>query len=415
MFASLQAWVAARLCKPPPRATNNPSIQTLDFSRAVGYPLTLHLASWQADTPFAWHSLSEGQCLARGCFLEPPGIGWKMIQKIQSDHQLEGMPESIRAVIHLAPFLGVELAQVCGQIGAARDLAASSPLLLVMLVEGGAFEAWTPDTFTRLLSKKQAELCVEVGLPGTNSCARLLRRCELHPFTRGELKEVKRALKSSRDLALLSHHNPLCLEHLLFMARYNGVRWSGLLGLVDCILESDASSYRRPRPGATTKLQGTLRDTVRMLDDNHRALRSVKTLNDLNNLHDHLVAQLNAADNAAGRATSPVTLLQRYGFYPEPPLPGNACIEPIVNWSGLLQEGCSMKHCVGSYHGAVAAGQVALYHMHDPEAVTVALSPQGSEWKLSEASGTANSRPSTAALRDIQNWLEQVSKGEAVM
>ncbi|WP_422822028.1 hypothetical protein [Vreelandella subglaciescola] len=73
-----------------------------------------------------------------------------------------------------------------------------------------------------------------------------------------------------------------------------------------------------------------------------------------------------------------------------------------------------MQHCVGAYHGTVAAGQVALYHMHDPESVTVALRPQGASWVLSEASGTANARPSTAALSKIQAWLEQATRDETV-
>ncbi|WP_231897247.1 hypothetical protein [Vreelandella subglaciescola] len=91
--------------------------------------------------------MSEGDVLARGDFLAPPGIGREMLKEVQGEHLLAGMPEGVRAVIRVAPFLGVELAQVCSRFAAARDLAVSAPLLLVLLVERGALEAWSPETF----------------------------------------------------------------------------------------------------------------------------------------------------------------------------------------------------------------------------------------------------------------------------
>ncbi|NLC20803.1 MAG: hypothetical protein GX771_02695 [Halomonadaceae bacterium] len=30
-----------------------------------------------------------------------------------------------------------------------------------------------------------------------------------------------------------------------------------------------------------------------------------------------------------------------------------------------------MRHCVGSYHRAVAAGRIAIYHLSSPEPVTM--------------------------------------------
>lgn len=64
--------------------------------------------------------MTEGQILARGDFLAFPGISWDMLQKIQGDTLLAGAPESVRHVIALVPFLGIELAQTCGRFHAAN-------------------------------------------------------------------------------------------------------------------------------------------------------------------------------------------------------------------------------------------------------------------------------------------------------
>lgn len=65
-----------------------------------------------------------------------------------------------------------------------------------------------------------------------------------------------------------------------------------------------------------------------------------------------------------------------------PPLPNTTSITAITSWQDLLLEGERMRHCVGSYSSAVANGQVAIYHLQQPEPVTVAITPQGQRWKL---------------------------------
>ena len=136
----------------------------LDCQAATGYPLTLYLSPWQSEMPFAWESRVNGKLVASGEFLSPSGIGWELLST-DADILMSGMPETVRSVIHAAPFLGVELAQVCGQLEAAQELAASSPLLLILLVERGAHEGWSRKTFTELLAERQTVQCSVIGLP----------------------------------------------------------------------------------------------------------------------------------------------------------------------------------------------------------------------------------------------------------
>lgn len=377
---------------------------SFDLEAALGYPLTLHLAPWGADRPFAWHSEVDGEQVANGGFLAPPGIAWSMLRETHGETLMRDMPESVSLILDAAPFLGVELAQACGQLPAAQELAATSPLLLILLVDWACQAEVTQATFTEHLAQRQSTLCRLAGLPSDRATARLLRRITLRPMIRRELLELKRTLNRPQDVSLLRHHGGLRLEHLIFLARYEGPRWPGLLHIVDGILKA-----QQPRPGQGAWLHRQLTDVERMLGNNQQALRQVATLGELQALHDRLVDRFNQQVDRYGRARSAAALLAKYGDYPHPPLPGDDRFTPVTSWASLLREGQLMGHCVGSYHRAVATERVAIYHLSTPEAVTVAIRPQGNGWVLSEARGRYNAMPSAEASQHIQAWLDRGS------
>ncbi|WP_158509940.1 PcfJ domain-containing protein [Halomonas chromatireducens] len=371
-----------------------------DLAPALGYPLKLYLAPWRSETPFSWASYVEQERIASGNFLEPPGIGWEMLNATQGEMLTHGMPKPVRRAIANAPFLGVELAQACGQLPAARELAEASPLLLIMLVDWAIETRLTRAEFADCLTQKQAVLCDAVGLPGGPATAKLLKCCGLRPMIRRELFELKRTLNRPRTTALLRHHQPLCLDHVVFMARHEGFCWPGLLRVVDGILDTQP-----PRPGQVAWLRQLLADVERILGDNRQALPQVTNMAELQCLHDRLVDRFNEQINQAGRATTATALRNEYGAYPPPPLPAYGDLTPVTSWEDLLLEGQRMRHCVGSYHHAVATGRVAIYHLRSPEPVTVAIRPQGNGWVLSEARVKCNFMPSASSRQKIQAWL----------
>ncbi|MYL25125.1 hypothetical protein GLV89_15220 [Halomonas alkaliantarctica] len=380
---------------PPP----DPRI-AFDFQAAVGYPLTLRLSPWQSATPFAWQSDVNGEPVASGTFLAPIGIGWALLATTHAEELMAGMPAGVREVIRLAPFLGVELAQVCGQLSAARELAVSSPLLLILLVERGVQQSWTPAFFAHLLGQRQAVQCAAIGLPQSKAYAKLLRRCVLWPMIPRDLRELVRPLHRNDDRALLRHHAALNLAHLLFLARYEGERWPGLLALIDETLEDDI-----PRPGVHLWLKHMITDTARMLPATPQTLYRIRTLAELQALHDRQIQRFNADLHADGGQQSAAALQCRHGDYPAPPLPGTQTITPLTSWQALLQEGQRMGHCVGSYDRSVASGRLAIYHMAAPQALTIAIAPQGNHWVLSQARGVRNAMPLAEAQEAIQAWL----------
>lgn len=379
---------------------------TFDLEPALGYPLRVHLAPWGAERPFAWYSEVDGEALTSGDFLAPPGIAWPMLQATHGKTLMYGMPNPVSQVIHMAPFLGVELAQVCGQLPAARELATVSPLLLILLVDWASDAGLSRDAFLDCLAQKQPRLCRNVGLPDDQTTAKLLRRSVLRPMVPRDLLELKRTLNRPQDTSLLRHHRSLRLDHLSFLARYEGPRWPGLLCVIDGILEA-----QRPRSGHTAWLHRLLADVERMLGNNPQALRRVASLAELQALHDRLVDRLNDHIDRVGHECSATALQVDYGNYPAPPLDGNGLITPLTSWAELLREGQRMRHCVGSYHREVANEQVDIYHLSGSEPVTVAIRSQGNGWVVSEARGRYNAMPSVEATQHIQAWLDQASRG----
>lgn len=404
LTANFATWIshfARRIWASEPSPAAN--IVSLDLSSAVGYQMEVRLSSWQSEVPFSWVSEAEGAQLATGDFLEPPGISWEVLMDTYGETLTQGMPDTLIQVINAVPFLGVELAQVAGRLDAALDMTVSSPLLLILLVEKGAQEKWSADTFAALLRHKQSTLCAVAGLPATRSSAKLLHRCQLGPMIRRELLALKRGLNNPENSKFLRHQPNVHSRHLIFLADYVGARWPGLLTLIDEAL-TPAPHYR-----GSAWLKAMLVDTQRMLATRTEAIYSVGSLATFQALHDRLVDVFNAHATAGNIQSSATELQQRHGPYPTPPLPNTTLITAITSWQDLLLEGERMRHCVGSYSSAVANGEVAIYHLQHPDPVTVAITPQGQRWALSQASGVRNAPLSKQAQHVIHVWLTEQS------
>lgn len=67
----------------------------IDLKQLSGYPLQMQLNGFSSDEPLAWSVWSDGQLVARGGFLEEPGLPLHMI--LPSD-QLERLPEDVQEV-----------------------------------------------------------------------------------------------------------------------------------------------------------------------------------------------------------------------------------------------------------------------------------------------------------------------------
>jgi hypothetical protein len=98
--------------------------------------------------------------------------------------------------------------------------------------------------------------------------------------------------------------------------------------------------------------------------------------------------------------------VQEHGDCPAPPLEAIEGIEPLASWLELLEEGASMRHCVGSYDFSVAQGEAFIHRMTQPERLTISVEHRNNRWVIGEVRDSRNANPSPGALESARRWVE---------
>ena len=374
--------------------------QTLVFnlSHILNYPIQLAVNGWQSERPLRWSSFNTEGLVAEGQFLEAPGLPLFTLEDDEGNRLSDRIPEDIAGLARLMPAIDFELAQACTVSEAARQLAMDSPLLFILLVDHARQEKLSDDAFAELLALKRMAILETIGLPGSKSLSRLIKRIRVSPLLPWELEDVIKALSKPEFLRLLRHHPDLHLNHLRFLLRHRRPFWPGMLYLVD---EHSAGLD-------ITSACRMIRDTFNMADGDERPLAGVNSRPALQALHDRLIERFNRGNGesaAAERAILAFDLTQEHGDYPAPPVLPITGVEPLASWLELLEEGAAMHHCVGSYDIPVAEGEVFVYRMKDPERLTISLESRNNQWILGEVRGYCNANPSPGALEIVRRWV----------
>jgi hypothetical protein len=98
--------------------------------------------------------------------------------------------------------------------------------------------------------------------------------------------------------------------------------------------------------------------------------------------------------------------------FPEPPLQGNAHIQPIQSEAALTAEGTQMKHCIGldtwarqarfrigfGYHASLQGEHASFWLARN------AATPLG--FSIQQVQGPGNSEPSRRLMREIAGWFQ---------
>lgn len=372
-----------------------------DLSDMLRYPIRLAVYGWESDHPLHWSSFgSDGEVVAEGQFLEPPGLPLFSLQDDNGNRLSDGIPTDVTALAKLMPSMAFELAQACAVSEAARQLADDAPLLLILLVDYARRQQCTLAVFENLLGQKRPTILSAIGLPGTRSLARLIKRIELSPMLPWELEDVAKALTHKDFLTLLRHHPTPHLNHLRFLLRHPQPLWPGVLNLVN----------ERTSSLDITWLSRMIGDTLNLAGGNLRQIGEVDSRLALQELHDRLVNRFNRGsgkDSATDRAAAAEELAEEHGDYPRAPIDVIEGIESLNSWLELLEEGATMRHCVGSYDVHIALGQVFIYRMMTPERLTISLEYRTNNWVVGEVRGHCNANPSPYALDIVRRWIER--------
>lgn len=305
------------------------------------------------------------------------------------------------AVCHAAaPFqyLQTSLLQLAARYPAAREMLASTPLLLWLLAHCWQEHIHDAALMRVVLSRRRTALLSDIYEGGTAADVRFLSRVTPMGGDWGAFRIIGDALPDDRLKHSLRGWPRIPLFVLAIVKRYPELLGSRLLRW----LGEFHYEYTADGVGHASKVMTVWEDVMRMgqmlgfsRNQQLNALRRCRSREMLNRLHNQWVRQL----NRRGMNTEDI---QR--AFPPPPLPGNDVIQALTSDADLMAEGRDMHHCVASYRNAVRSGYSYIYRVLEPQRATLEIScPQLSivQFKLAH-----NEAPSEACWRAVQAWLK---------
>ena len=282
---------------------------------------------------------------------------------------------------------------------AAEDLAAGGAFaLLFMLAHLDRFDHAHPrqdwSCARSLVRRRQRDALHVLGFQRRESVARLLRNVPPGTCTVANLRLLRKILRNQATHRLLAHLPRINAGVLLCLARHDRREFctGGLLAEIG-----------KDRSNDTIGLSaGKLGEVLRMADRLGCAheLTPLRSLARLEALHRDLNESL---------------CLAKYDGvdFPPPPLPGvPGQIEPIRTPEELFLEGRTMKHCVGEYAPAIAAGNAYAYRVAaggpegtDRATLVVVNENTRSEWMIDGLRGMCNKRVSPATESAVRRFM----------
>ena len=153
-----------------------------DLSQILNYPIRVEVNRWDSEHPLRWASYNDEGQIASGQFLEPPGLPLFTLEDDEGRRLCDALPKAVSAITALMPAMDFVLAQACAASAAARELAEDAPLLFILAVDHAREQSWSLERFNAFLAGKRTDILKAVGLPGSRSLVRLVRRLALSPL-----------------------------------------------------------------------------------------------------------------------------------------------------------------------------------------------------------------------------------------
>lgn len=272
----------------------------------------------------------------------------------------------------------------------ADDLVVGNPALAFCLASNWAFHkpaVRQPLRAARsLIYKKQRRILEWLGFPGTEAMRQLLRR-------------IPRESMTVEFLAILCNaiQLPEVSRRLSFLGRitqdvFHLIASPEITPYVAFSLLEEVSQVRVPDTDRMVAYK--IQDMLHMSAELQRKLPRLRSITQVNQLHEDLVFDFNLKREDTGEPLPP------------PPLPGKEGeIEPLETCQALAIEGRLQQHCVGSYAHSVRRGQTYVYRMRKPERATLAIMQGPRGWTLREIHGYRNADVQPESYQAAVAWL----------
>ncbi|WP_281645815.1 PcfJ domain-containing protein [Parendozoicomonas sp. Alg238-R29] len=368
----------------------------INWSESFGYPCILKIPHWQGQLD--WFSIINLEHESSELHVEPgvellaptddPDIGsW----------QKTIPPEFLKLITPYCKHRFLML-RLSSQWKEASDLLVGNSMLFLLWLEFCVKNKLDEQQIRKGLQLKQPAMLERMGLVGTKSAVRMLRKVQSERIDATLTHKITTLWKNQDALASLRHYPNISELLLNLLYRTPELRNTTLfhtIAAIDC-------------PWRRRALVNLLADCHRMGMRNNPALMACTTEQALRRMHDQRVEELNLGGNTARRSW----LLDESGepiLFPEPPHAGTEYIRPITTPEDLEKEGKEMHHCVGSYVSDVQEGKSYIYKMLEPERMTISIKIRdGSAISIGQIAGVCNRPPAEETRKIVNSWFTQV-------
>jgi hypothetical protein len=240
-----------------------------------------------------------------------------------------------------------------------------------------------------LLCRRQREILRSLGFPGTESCAKLMRRIPAAHLELRRLLNLRAALHDVEMAKRLAHAAVLNAGVLDLACHPRLFRY------VTPQLLAEVAAHPRERQGSPTAraLHAILKISSEIgVPPPPRPFRRREAVLEC------------VRDLCRARGDVRHRELLRLRF-PEPPMPGMDGIVPILDPIGMFAEGEAQMNCVSNLIPAVAEGRSFVYRVTYPERATLSLTRRRNTWILDELLARCNRDVMLQTQAWIHEWL----------
>lgn len=311
---------------------------------------------------------------------------------------LNGIPSEVIDLTEPYELNRLTLMRFVREEPAVRDLLAHSPGILFLFLDWFQANDVTIEEACAIIKKRRREiLTFATGRAVSESTVRFLKKFQPSGYGQEELDILCRAI-SNEALITRFRHIKSFDKTALQVALNNSA-------MLSCRFFEDALKIH----GDASHAVRVWNDTERMgralgIQDHGVVIKNCRTVEQLTAIHDRWMDRLNeeAVENGEPRATIPPFT----GDFPDPPIPGDGNIEPILTASDLHAEGRAMRHCVRSYAEDVANGRSFIYRVKKPERGTLELRITGDKIRMGQLKLIRNRPASFETRKSVQDWLK---------
>ncbi|RJP47878.1 MAG: hypothetical protein C4548_00095 [Desulfobacteraceae bacterium] len=314
---------------------------------------------------------------------------------------IQSIPMDIRTTVTRFDHLQTKVLQLLAVSKAAKDLLQDIPLLLWLLADWAQNPDVTMGDIKTLLRKKRAAiLSVILSRESGENNIKFLKKIVPRDFNHRQFHFIRHYLYND-GAGAFRHWPEVPYDALVILKNH--------LEMVSCRLIKDITSWDYKALSALapnrSPIINLISDTISMgrdlgVADPMSIINRCDTLTDLQLLHDKWVRKFNLRQTPISHAP----------LFPDPPIPGNLNIQPIMTEDELLQEGRIMRHCVGGYKSKVREGSSYIYRVIKPERATLEIRKNGRSLSIGQFKLADNQKPSEASKAEVIRWIEDFKK-----